>query len=153
MTAPTRWDRRFLELAELVAGWSKDPSTRCGAVVVRPDNTVCSVGYNGFPRGTSDAPALYEDREAKYSRVVHAEVNAVLHARERLDGYSLYTWPPSFSPTCDRCATCVIQSGVSRVACWRDETSGFSERWRGMFESALALYAEAGVEVVLFDGR
>jgi hypothetical protein len=29
-----KWDLRFLELAELVASWSKDPSTKVGAVIV-----------------------------------------------------------------------------------------------------------------------
>ena len=28
-----KWDARFLGQAELVAGWSKDPSTKVGAVI------------------------------------------------------------------------------------------------------------------------
>ena len=31
----TDWDRRFLELADHIAGWSKDPSRGVGAVIVR----------------------------------------------------------------------------------------------------------------------
>ena len=49
-----KWDRRFLALAEHVADWSKDPSTKTGAVIVRPDRTIASMGYNGFPRGMAD---------------------------------------------------------------------------------------------------
>src|SRR4051812_43949974 len=99
-----KWDRRFLQMARLVASWSKDPSTKCGAVIVRPDKTVASVGFNGFPKGTNDDDELYADRETKYSRVVHAEQNALIFAREPLDGYTMYTWPQGFGPTCDRCA-------------------------------------------------
>jgi deoxycytidylate deaminase len=41
---------------KVAEGWSKDPSTKVGAVIVRPDLTVASIGYNGFPRGMSDDP-------------------------------------------------------------------------------------------------
>jgi dCMP deaminase len=107
-----KWDQRFLELAKLVASWSKDPSTKVGSVIVRPDRTVASVGYNGFPRGTSDAEELYNDRAVKYERVVHAECNAILNAKEPLDGYTCYIWP---LPSCANCAATIIQSGVKRV--------------------------------------
>jgi len=33
-----KWDARFLDLAIYVADWSKDPSTKVGAVLVRPDH-------------------------------------------------------------------------------------------------------------------
>ena len=29
-----KWHMRFLEMAELVGSWSKDPSTKVGAVIV-----------------------------------------------------------------------------------------------------------------------
>ncbi len=29
-----KWDRRFIELAQHIATWSKDPSSRVGAVIV-----------------------------------------------------------------------------------------------------------------------
>jgi dCMP deaminase len=45
---------RFLQLAEFIAGWSRDSSTHCGAVIVRPNRTIASVRYNGFPRGCDD---------------------------------------------------------------------------------------------------
>lgn len=141
------WDKRFLDTAALVSTWSKDPSTKCGAVIVRPDRTIVSTGYNGFPKGTSDAPELYADRETKYSRVVHAEVNAVLHANEPLEGYTIYTWPPGFGPSCDRCTTVIIQSGIKKVVHVQD-TSDFASRWKEPAQRGLDMYAEAGVEVV-----
>lgn len=139
----SNWDKRFLGLAEHVATWSKDPSTRVGAVIVRPDFTVASIGYNGFPRGMSDKSSLYEDREVKLSRIVHAEMNAILHAREPLKGYTLYTFPVL---TCDRCAVHVIQSGISRVVA-SVAPEGLSERWGEMFRKAKAYYIEGNVAV------
>lgn len=139
----SNWDKRFLGLAEYIATWSKDPSTKVGAVIVRPDFTVASVGYNGFPRGMSDKSSLYEDREVKLSRIVHAEMNAILHAREPLKGYTLYTSPVL---TCDRCAVHVIQSGIGRVVA-PVASEGLSERWGEMFKKAKAYYLEGKVVV------
>ena len=51
------WDDRFLSLAALVAGWSKDPSTQVGCVIVDPDRRVRGMGYNGFPAGIADTEA------------------------------------------------------------------------------------------------
>lgn len=146
MALTDKWDRRFLKMAELVASWSKDPSTKCGAVIVRPDRTIASTGYNGFPKGCSDASEFYEDRELKYARVVHAEVNAILHAREPLNGYTIYTWPAGWSGSCDRCATCIIQSGIKRIVHIRGE-SDFASRWREAGDRALQMYDEAEVIV------
>ncbi len=107
-----KWDARFLDLAKLVASWSKDPSTKVGSVIVRPDRTVASVGYNGFPRGCDDDAELYNDRAVKYERVIHAECNAILNAKEPLDGCSCYIWP---LPSCANCAATLIQSGIQHV--------------------------------------
>ena len=88
----TKWDRRYMEMAELVASWSKDPSTRVGAVIVSPDNHVVSVGFNGFPRGIEDNDRLNQ-RGTKYMNIVHAEMNALIHADRSVDGCILYTYP------------------------------------------------------------
>ena len=60
-----KWDIRFLEMATLVASWSKDPSTQVGAIAVR-NRTVIAQGYNGFPRGMSDESFRYEEKVLKY---------------------------------------------------------------------------------------
>ena len=140
-TTKTSWDDRFLGLAAHIATWSKDPSTKCGAVLVRPDRTIASLGYNGFPRGIEDAPELYANREEKYKRVVHAEMNAMLFAREPVAGMTLYTWP---CLPCCRCATCIIQMGIVRVVA----PYGSRELWdRHDFELTCRMLDEALIEV------
>jgi dCMP deaminase len=52
----TLWDERFLEVARLAAGWSKDPRAQVGAVLVDVQKRIASVGYNGFPSGVEDSP-------------------------------------------------------------------------------------------------
>ena len=49
-----KWHKRFMEVAELVATWSKDPSTKTGAIVVGPDREIRATGYNGLVRGVDD---------------------------------------------------------------------------------------------------
>jgi dCMP deaminase len=109
---PTKWQGRFIDLAKHVAGWSKDPSTQVGSVVVRPNNTILSVGYNGLPRGMADDPEALKDRDYKLAHTVHAEVNAILNSPERPEVCSLYVWP---MPPCTHCASLIIQSGVTHV--------------------------------------
>lgn len=36
----TKWDARFLDLAALVASWSRDPSTQVGAVIADGINRI-----------------------------------------------------------------------------------------------------------------
>lgn len=143
MSHNEKWERRFLQLARQIAQWSKDPSTKVGAVIVRPDRTVASLGFNGFPRRTSDLPELYQDREAKYARVVHAEMNAVLSAHEPVRGYSLYCT----HPVCERCAVHLIQAGIASVVWPASGGGGFSARWSESTDNAVAMLAQARVLV------
>lgn len=140
-------DHRHVQMAELVASWSKDPSTKVGAVITRPDGTIASVGYNGFPRGVGDDAARLIDRETKYALTIHAEVNAVLNAHERLDGCTAYvTHPP-----CVACACVLIQAGV-KVVKYKKPDQDLLSRWGASIDRALSILKEANVlteEIVL----
>ena len=107
-----KWHHRFMDMAKMVASWSKDPSTKTGAVIVSPDKRKTQVGYNGFPQGIEDSPELLGNREEKYKRIIHCEMNAILSASFDLQDCTLYTWPFA---SCERCAVHVIQSGISTV--------------------------------------
>lgn len=133
-----KWDIRFFRLAQLVASWSKDPSTKTGAVLVRPDRTVASLGYNGFAQGMKDDDELYADRETKYSRIVHCEMNALLFCRDPrpLAGFTLYTT----IPCCDRCAVHMLQAGIRRFV-W-GESGPQHQRWN--FDKTKEYLREAG---------
>ncbi len=141
-----KWDWRFLRLADHIAQWSKDPSTKVGAVVVDTDRRVMGIGYNGFPRGVDDWPSRYDNREIKYDMIVHAEVNAILNAAGGVRGGTLYT-TPLFS--CVRCAGLVIQSGVCRVVSIQKPDANIS--WAlGPENRAMKMYQEAGVGVKIY---
>jgi len=138
----TKWDSRFLDLARHVSKWSKDPSTQVGAVLVNPDRLVIGLGFNGFPRGVSDDPALYSDRPTKYLRVVHAEVNAVLNATANAKGATAFVT----HPCCAQCMGVLIQAGIKRIV-WDAPEAGIAERLRESFAAAELMAAEAGVEI------
>lgn len=134
-----KWDTRFLRLALEIAEWSKDPSTRVGAVIVNQRDIMCT-GYNGFPRGVSDAPEHLACRETKYPRTVHAEQNAIYRARDSLVDCTIYT-------TLFPCATCaggIIQKGISRVVSIVPEPE-VAARWADAWMHSRDMFFQAGV--------
>lgn len=142
----SEWNQRFLELCNQIRSWSKDPSSRVGCVITRPDRTVASLGYNGLPRGVEDTDARLKDRTTKYEMVIHAEANAILSAREPLHGYTLYCAP---FPSCSRCMGMAIQAGITKVVTYLP-TDEFLDRWGFSYDLAREMAAEAKVEIVLF---
>ena len=135
-----KWDRRMLELASLVATWSKDPGAQVGAVIVDNNNRVVSLGFNGFPQKVRDDEGILQDRERKLKRTIHAEENALLFAQRSVDGFTMYV---SAHP-CARCTAKLIQSGITRVVCGRLDPD-FEKRWASEFEEAATMLAEARV--------
>lgn len=136
-----KWDRRFLGLAEHIASFSKDPSTKVGAVITTSfTNRILSMGFNGFvARGVKDTEERLADRNTKYEMVVHAEINAILFAKCDLEGASLYTWP---LPPCARCAALIINAGIKEVI----SPPVTQERWIESCSLALDMFHEAWVE-------
>jgi len=134
-------------MADLVAQWSKDPSTKCGAVIVGEDNEVLATGFNGFPRGVAETERLmvglddHDDHEGdgyvttlndrwerpgKYEWVEHAERNAIYNAAGagvRLKGATMY-FNYSVDKICNDCAKAIIQSRIARVV-------GVNRAWPG----------------------
>lgn len=139
-----KWDSDFLDLAEWWAlRKSKDPSTKVGCVIARPDRSIAATGYNGLPRGVADTHHRLYHRPLKYLMTVHAEPNAIASAREPLHGYTCYTWP---FPPCSQCAGLLIQCGVSRVVS-PAPTPAVQERWRDSLDTAVQMFKEAGVRL------
>lgn len=134
-----KWDKRFLDLARHIATWSKDPSTQVGCVIVKGKNKVVSMGYNGPPAGVNDE---FRDRAQKLLRTLHAEDNAILSAKEALDGCTAFV---THAP-CSNCAARLIQSGIIRVVFPQPGTE-FIQRWYDSYTESLAMFNEAGVKV------
>jgi dCMP deaminase len=134
-----KWDTRYLYLAGHISTWSKDPSTQCGAVIT-DGHRIISTGFNGFPQGIKDDERL-DVRGTKYEIVLHAEQNAILFAKQDLHNCTIYSYP--FQP-CSRCASMLIQAGISKVVTTRQMPG----RWQESFDLATQLFNEANVELI-----
>lgn len=147
-----KWDKRFMEMAELVATWSScfQENRQIGAVIAR-NKRVITTGYNGASSGIESC----KDRGVCMRRelnipsgtrhelcyATHAEQNAIIQAARlgiSIDGATLYcTHQP-----CIICAKMIINSGIRRIV----YKNGYPD------EFALKLLGEAGVEIVQFGG-
>ncbi|WP_109076224.1 MULTISPECIES: dCMP deaminase family protein [unclassified Azospirillum] len=143
MRTLTKWDRRFLELALLVASWSKDPSTKVGCVLVAPDRRIVATGYNGFAMGVVDDQAALDDRDGRLKRTLHAELNALLTAGRHgasVEGCTAYvTRHP-----CANCAAALIQAGVNAIVFVQSDPA-FAERWAADIAVAQEMLAQVRV--------
>ncbi len=134
-----KWADRFMREAQMKASWSKDPTTKVGAVAVDDDKRILESGYNGLPMKVRDLDTRMA-RPAKYLWTLHAEANLVATAaRARLQGSTVYVT----HLCCSQCAGLLINAGVARVVCGSGTTSMPDEN----FEAARQMLSEAGVVV------
>lgn len=139
----TDWDQRYIDLAKHISTWSKDPSTKVGAVAVGNFGQILSLGYNGFPRGIEDSRDRLIDRDQKYALTVHAEMNAIYNATHNgvsLSGSTLYVYG---LPICSDCARGVIQVGIKRVIM---SSQTITEKWIKSWELSKKMFDEVGLE-------
>lgn len=102
------WNKYFMKIAHTVAERSKDPNTKVGAVIVSPNRQIISTGYNGLPSGVDDNQLFWGDKQ-KY--VIHAELNAVLFAKQDIEGCTIYC---THHPCCS-CTNVLAQCGIKAV--------------------------------------
>lgn len=133
-----------MELAGFIGGWSKDRSRQVGCILVAPDNSVRSIGFNGFPRGLNDDHEDRHERPNKYLWTEHAERNAIYAAARNgipLAGCRIYLpWFP-----CVDCARAIVQAGITELVCFEPDFA--DAQWGGGFKVSAELLEEAGVRV------
>ena len=139
--ALNKWDRRFLEMAALVAGWSKDESSKVAAIIVDGKHRVVSMGFNGFARGLNDGVSDMA-RERKLLRMIHAEENALLFAHRSVESCTAYV---THIP-CAKCCAKLIQAGITRIVVAVQEPQ-FLERWKDDIKETVQMVSERGVEL------
>ena len=139
----TDWNQRFMDLAHHVADWSKDPSTKVGAVIVNDNKQVLGLGYNGFPRGVYDCPERYNNRSIKLLFVAHAERNALDNAFGDTRGATLYT---TLFP-CNECAKGIIQKGIGTIVTPQPDKS----RIQNHYDITIKMIREAEIQVLFIE--
>lgn len=141
MSEYSKWHTRFMEMAKMVATWSKDPGTQVGSVLVK-ENRIISTGYNGIPHGIDDEFAL-TCRDFKIKNTIHSEINAIKYATADVRGSVLYcTQYP-----CSNCAKVIAESGIAVV--YVLESSGeFKDRWDCVTSEAILKAAHVPIVVI-----
>ena len=139
----SKWAARFLDLADHVATWSKDPRTQVGCVIVDKHNRIVSLGFNGFPRGVKDLAERYNDRPTKHLFVAHAERNALDNAPLSVEGCTLYN---PLLP-CSECAKSIIQKGITKVVSYEPDEDVEHFHWH----ITKMMFQEAGVQLYLIN--
>ena len=124
----TKWDHRFMEMADTIAGWAScyQENRKIGAVIVR-DKRILTTGYNGAPQGILPCKERGEclrrklnipsGTRAEVCYAVHAEQNAII------------------------CSRLLINAGIVRVIYRHEYPDDFSKE----------ILKEAGVELIRFD--
>lgn len=145
-----KWDVRFMEMAEVVSGWSScfQDNRQVGAVITR-NKRILTTGYNGASSGILSCKEKGECMRKKLNiasgtrhelcYAVHAEQNAIIQAAKigvSVEDAVMYcTHQP-----CTICAKMIINSGIKRVVYKEGYPDDFSKE----------LFEEAGVEIVKF---
>jgi len=129
------WNDYFMDMAEVVATKSKDPSTQVGCVIVDKKHRPVSNGYNGFVSGC-DEKKMSQERPLKYHLVIHAEMNALIFSNKSLEGCIVYT---THYP-CDNCLKHLLQAGVRQIYYKYDE---HVERYSKEQKEAIKRFYEA----------
>ena len=147
----TKWDARFLKMAQEVATWSScyQDTRQVGAVIAK-NKRILTTGYNGASSGIVSCKdrgecirrklGIASGTKHEICYATHAEQNAIIQAARMgvsIDGATLYcTHQP-----CVICAKMIINSGIVRIV----YKSGYPD------EFAMQLLHEAGVEIEQMD--
>lgn len=149
-----KWDYRFLAMAREIASWSKDPSSKIGAIAVDDNRRILAAGYNGFNRHDADNIIDYYDRDVKYSKIIHAEKNLILNALNSgtsLNGATIYVHG---LPVCKLCANELCQTGIKGVVCEWDQKNPSLDRWNEeWYGHSSACFDKGDITYKIYDRR
>ena len=146
-----KWDKRFMEVARLVAGWSScyQENRQVGAVIAK-DKRILTTGYNGASSGIKSCKekgvclrrklGIASGTHHEICYATHAEQNAIIQAARMglsIENATLYcTHQP-----CVICAKMIINSGIKRLV----YEQGYPDKF------SMELFAEAGVAIERVD--
>lgn len=101
------WEEYAMALAGVAALKSKDPYVKVGCCLLRHDNTIASLGYNGFPSGVEED---WSDRDERRKYVNHSEQNALRFVKPNECYLAAITLLP-----CNDCLKSLASYGIKKV--------------------------------------
>jgi dCMP deaminase len=130
-----KWDKRFMEVTELIGTWSScyQENRHVGAIIVK-NKRIIATGYNGAPAGIESCMDKGECMRKKLNvasgtrhelcYAVHAEQNAIIQAaRKDMIGSTLYLTgvnpssgaEMSVVEPCQICLRLIKNAGINRI--------------------------------------
>ena len=139
---------QYFQLAEQLANiFSKDPSTKVGAILLADGSyQVLSLGYNGMPRGINEKDPTKWERPRKYKLIEHAERNCIYNAARHGTPLNGSIAIVTLFPCCD-CARGLIQSGIKTLVTTKTEEA--AKRWGEEWKESAQMLDESGVKTIL----
>jgi dCMP deaminase len=128
------WEQYALSLAKVASLKSKDPFVKVGCALLRHDNTIASLGYNGFPTGMLED---YSNRDDRRKFVIHAEQNSLRFIKPR----ECYLAATTLLP-CNDCLKSLAAYGIKKV---------IYEKVYDKDSSSLDLAEKFGIELIQVD--
>jgi dCMP deaminase len=143
-------DKCYMNMAENISTLSRAVRKKVGCVLVTPESVILSA-YNGTPSGWDNTcekdtynvvslfghkPEIVKTGTETLEVVLHAELNAILHAARQgvsVKGATLYTT----LSCCTSCSAMVAQAGIKRLV--------FKEQYRDT--TGIQLLKEHGIIV------
>ena len=146
-----KWDKRFMEVASLIATWAScyQADRKIGAVIVK-NKRILTTGYNGAPAGIRTCVERGECMRKKQGiasgtrhelcYAIHAEQNAIIQAARygiNITGASIYiTTQP-----CVVCAKMLINAGIQEIVYQNPYPD----------ELAMSMLEEAGMKLRVYE--
>jgi len=128
------WEQYALSLAKVASLKSKDPFVKVGCALLRHDNTIASLGYNGFPTGMLED---YSNRDERRKFVIHAEQNSLRFIKPN----ECYLAAATLLP-CNNCLKSLASYGIKKV---------IYEKIYDKDPSSLDLAEKFGIELIQVD--
>lgn len=108
----TKFDKAFLNIAQIVSNLSYAKKLKVGAIIVK-DNRIISMGYNGTPSGWSnECEDEVDGKMITKSIVIHAEENAIAKLASSTESGVGATMYCTHSP-CIHCARLIANVGIN----------------------------------------
>lgn len=142
--------KNLLKIAYSKAQKSTNPSTQNGAILVDDKGNIVLSAINSFP----DVLKETQERQIKPLRhkfSVHAERNVLYQAARlgiKTKGLTMVCpWA-----ACSDCAQAIIQTGIKRLVTHKQALNRSGDLQKDI-ELAFAMLREAGVKIIVFDGK
>lgn len=143
--------QKLLKIAYEKAQESTNISTQNSAILIDDNQNIIISKTNSFPNGINETDERQNDKATRYKYSVHAERNVIYSAAKqgiKTEGLTMICpWA-----TCSDCAQAIIQASIKKLVTHKQALDR-NGHWQEDIDFAFNMLREAGVEIVIYDGK